>query len=64
MSSAVLEMLTDDNLVISDRELDSTLVDHICELISGFLPLGSESESYRIIYNLTNSKIRNLPYHL
>ena len=47
MSNQVLEMLTNDELVISDRELDSEIVDKICEMISGYLIENKETDSYR-----------------
>lgn len=47
MTTQVLEMLDHDKLQISDRELNSEMVDRICELLSGFLVDDKEAETFR-----------------
>lgn len=38
MYDQVREMCTDDTFEVCDRELTSEAIDHICELISGYMP--------------------------
>lgn len=47
MTTQVLEMLDHDKLQISDRELNSEMVDRICELLSGFLVDDKEAKTFR-----------------
>ena len=62
MSNIVQEMLSDNKLTISDRELTSSLVDQICEMISGYLPLSTDPETFRKIPNL-RSQTRSHFHH-